>query len=93
MTAPVTWDEVWANLAALDGDDWDAEHDRLVPLWKDAYRSAFIVYACFYRRGGWTRENATVWADEIVDEALIEHGGNPVAAACLDVVRCEQESE
>ena len=84
------WTTAWNALGDLDGDDWDRESERLDALWRAYYQSAFVAFAL--SRPGWTPENAEVWAGEIVDEALIELGGDPVQAARTDVLRCEQET-
>ena len=89
-TKQTDWPARWAALHALDGDAWDQESERLDQLWKAEYAQAFVEYAL--SRRGWTRENAEVWASEIVDEALLYHAGDPVKAAQADVVACEQEA-
>jgi len=86
----IDWRSSWAALREMDGDEWDTECARLDSLWKGEYRQAFVAYAL--SRNGWTRENAQVWADEIVDDALIAHALEPSAAARADVEMCEAEA-
>jgi hypothetical protein len=89
-TPPPDWPALWAALRELDGDEWDAESERLDALWTDAYQRAFVAYAI--TRPGWERENAEIWASETVDDALIALAGDPVAAAMLDVEQAEEET-
>ena len=84
------WAAAWAKLCEMDGDDWDVESDRLDAKWKAEYVSEFVSFAL--SRQGWTEENAAVWADEIVTEALINHRGSPIRAARIDVPWCELEA-
>ena len=85
-----TWPAAWAALAQLDGDAWDT--DRLDERWKQEYRDAFMSFAM---SRNWDRENAEVWCDGIVGDALMACRGadvTPTAAGKADVRECEWES-
>jgi hypothetical protein len=55
-----TWRARWARLQTLDGDEWDAEDERLTEFWKEEYRETFTSFAV---SRGWDRDNAEVWCD------------------------------
>ena len=87
----MTWEQRFSTLAALDGDEWDAEHERLEREWLAAYTAAFVRFAV---SRGWRQADAETWPAEIGDEAFIEayrYDWDPQRAAEEDVVGCEQE--
>jgi hypothetical protein len=87
----MTWEQRFSALAELDGDEWDAEHERLEREWLAAYIAAFVKFAV---SRGWREANAETWPPEIGDEAFIEayrYDWDPQQAAEADVVGCEQE--
>ena len=85
------WPAAWAALAVMDGDEWDAEIDRLNALWKAEYVNAFVAFAVSRK---WVYGNAETWASEIADEALDDaRGSDPAGAAHADVIVCELETE
>ena len=84
----VDWSIAWSDLRELDGDAWDTEWERLRDLWRAQYLKEFVDYAL---GRSWDRENAEVWSDEIVDDALVECQGDPVEVARKDVHACELE--
>ena len=87
---PTDWPAAWAALSVMDGDEWDAESERLNALWKAEYVAGFVAYAVSRK---WTREDAKIWAGEIADEALhYVSGTDPVDIARHDVVECELEA-
>ena len=63
------WPAAWAALAVMDGDEWDAEIDRLNALWKAEYVNAFVAFAVSRK---WVYGNAETWASEIADEASVK---------------------
>ena len=84
------WPAAWAALSGMDGDQWDAEIDRLNAMWKTEYVGAFVAYAVSRE---WTRENAETWAVEIADDALDDaRGSDPSAMARADVIECEWDA-
>ena len=88
-----TWNDRFSALALLDGDEWEAEHERLKAEWCAAYSEAFVSVAV---GRGWQREDAERWPEHIVDEAFIEtykHDCDPQKIAALDVIACEAECE
>lgn len=87
------WGNRWLALGELDGDDWDAQDERLEAEWKAEYRRSFVAHAL--TRPGWDRENAEDWAGGVVDDAFAACRGEPVSpaeAAELDVIECEKEA-
>jgi hypothetical protein len=88
----IDWKARFAALCELDGDDWDAEHERIEAEWLPAYREAFVSIAV---ARGWSRENAETWPDQIDREAYVEcyrHDGCPRRTAEADVIACEEEA-
>lgn len=57
--------------------------------WHTRYRRAFIARALSWH---WTREDAEIWADHMVDEAFLACGREaPAVVAVRDVRECEME--
>ena len=84
------WPAAWAALSGMDGDEWDAESERLGALWKAEYVGAFVAEAV---SRNWTRENAEIWAAELAAQALDDmRGYDPADAARHDVEECELEA-
>ena len=86
----MTWEQRFGALAELDGDEWDAAHERLEQEWLAAYTAAFVEIAV---SRGWRREDAETWPVGIGDEAFIEaylYDWDPCRAAAADVVACEE---
>ena len=54
----MTWEQRFGALAAFDGEEWDAAHERLEQEWLAAYTAAFVEIAV---SRGWRREDATTW--------------------------------
>jgi len=90
MSDVADWPAAWDALRALDDEAWDRESERLDAVWKCEHRAACVAFAL--SRAAWRREDAEVWAAEIADEALIELGGDPRAAAQKDVNACQRET-
>ena len=51
----MTWEQRFGALVALDGDEWDAAHERLEQEWLGAYTAAFVEIAV---SRGWRRVDA-----------------------------------
>jgi hypothetical protein len=86
----MTWEQRFGTLVALDGDEWDAAHERLEQEWLGAYTAAFVEIAV---SRGWRRVDAETWPVGIGDEAFIEayrYNWDPRRAAEFDVVACEE---
>lgn len=86
------WLDAWGHCKTLDDEAWDTEAERLDQIWKRDYLESFVLFAV---ERGWSRENAETWADEIVDDALIEARGQhaPQVMAHTDVISAEWETE
>jgi hypothetical protein len=63
----MTWEQRFSTLAALDGDEWDAEHERLEREWLAAYTAAFVRFAV---SRGWRQANAETWPRRGVHRSL-----------------------
>jgi hypothetical protein len=85
----VTWEQRFGALVALDGDEWNAAHERLEQEWLAAYTAAFVEIAV---SRGWRPVDAGTWPVGIGAEAFIEaylYAWDPWQAAAADVVACE----
>ena len=83
------WEQRFGALVALEGDEWDAAHERLEQEWLGVYTAAFVEIAV---SRGWRREDAETWPIGTGDEAFIEayrYNWDPRRAAELDVVAGE----
>ena len=89
----VTWEQRFGALIELEGDEWDAEHDRLEQDWLAVYTVTFVEIALSH---GWRRDDAVTWPVGIGGEAFIEayrYDWDPRQAAEADVVACEDPPE
>lgn len=85
------WPARHAAIVVANGEEWDRLSEAYDADWKAEYTRAFIEHAL--SRPGWDRENAEVWAGEMVDSALIEHSDrDPAGVASADVIVCEAET-
>jgi hypothetical protein len=85
-----SWEDRFSALAELDGEAWDAEHDRLEQDWLAAYIAAFVEIAV---SRGWRQDDAAIWPIGIGGEAFLEaylYEWDPRRAAGTDVVACEE---
>lgn len=93
MTATaLDWKARFANLAELDGPQWDTAEERIREEWAEAYTGAFVRIAV---ERGWKREDAASWPHEIVEQAYIAsyyHDNCPERTAEADVTACEEET-
>jgi hypothetical protein len=87
----MTWQQRFEALTVLEGDAWDAEHERLEQDWCAAYAAAFVKIAALR---GWRRQDdAATWTDQISGEAFMEayrYNWDPWQAAEADVIACEE---
>jgi hypothetical protein len=86
------WAALKEGLMNLDGDDWDAEYERMKTLWKAEYVPRFMLFAL--SRGGWNEPDAKEWAENQVDETFAEIwlSSTPTEAAEADVIAAENEA-
>ena len=87
------WEQRFGALIELDGDEWDAAHERLEQEWLAAYTAAFVEIGL---SRGWRRGEAATWPVGIGGEAFIEaylYDWDPCRAAAADVVACEAPTE
>jgi len=74
----IDWPAAWAALAQMDGDEWDAESERLDYQWRAEYERAFLAVAV--SRPGWAIEDAREWASDCVSDALATYSGSKTPA-------------
>lgn len=89
----MTWAHRFHDVAQMDGDEWEAEHERLKAEWISAYSEAFINVAV---GRSWQRDDAETWPEHIGGDAFIEtykHDYDPEKSAAIDVIACEAECE
>ncbi len=77
----MTWEQRFSALVELDGNEWDAAHERLEQDWLAAYTAAFVEIAV---SRGWRRDDAQTWPVGIGDEAFrsLPPPVGPAASGC-----------
>lgn len=82
----------FAALSEMDGDEWDAEHERIETEWRAAYGREFGDFAV---SRNWSHEDAENCQGEISHEAFLnccDHDYCPRLAVQADVIECGWES-